>query len=195
MILLLQLYYEFFKTGLFAIGGGLATLPFLAKMGVSTGWFTQAQLANMIAVSESTPGPIGINMATYVGYTTAGVLGGITATFGLITPSIIIILIIATLLKNFKDNPYVKGAFYGLRPASTGLIAASGLTVVYIALFNPSLYNTTGRLEDFINIPGIILAVGLLIFTRYVKPTKGLHPIIFIIFSAIIGIVFHFGGL
>ncbi len=134
-------------------------------------------------------------MATYVGYTTAGVLGGITATFGLITPSIIIILIIATLLKNFKDNPYVKGAFYGLRPASTGLIAASGLTVVYIALFNPSLYNTTGRLEDFISIPGVILAVGLIIFTRYVKPTKGLHPIIFIIFSAIIGIVFHFGGL
>ena len=120
----LKLFFEFFKTGLFAVGGGLATLPFLEEIAQKTGWFTHAELANMLAVSESSPGPIGVNMATYVGYTTGclqgshflGVLGAIIATLGLITPSIIIILIVAAILKNFRDNRYVNAAFYGLRP-------------------------------------------------------------------------------
>ena len=89
----LRLFYEFFKTGLFAIGGGLATLPFLSDMADRTGWFTHAQLADMLAVSESTPGPIGVNMATYVGFTTGGVGGALVATLGLVAPSIIVILI------------------------------------------------------------------------------------------------------
>ena len=89
----LTLIGEFFKTGLFAVGGGLATLPFLSRMGEIYGWFTKEELANMIAVSESTPGPIGVNMATYVGFSTAGVPGAVVATLGLITPSVIIILI------------------------------------------------------------------------------------------------------
>ena len=107
----LQLFYEFFKTGLFAVGGGMATLPFLSAIAEKTGWFTQGMLADMIAVSESTPGPIGVNMATYVGFTTAGVPGAIAATLGLITPSVIIILIIARFLKAFRDNQYVDAAF------------------------------------------------------------------------------------
>ena len=94
MMLYLRLFWEFFKTGLFAVGGGMATLPFLYSMSDATGWFTHAQLADMIAVSESTPGPIGVNMATYVGFSTAGVPGAVVATLGLITPSVIIILII-----------------------------------------------------------------------------------------------------
>ena len=87
----LQLFYEFFKIGLFAIGGGLATLPFLYNLSDKTAWFTHAQLADMIAVSESTPGAIGVNMATYVGYQTVGFFGGVIATIGLVFPSIIII--------------------------------------------------------------------------------------------------------
>ena len=111
---MIQLFIEFFKTGLFAVGGGLATLPFLQDMAVRTGWFTTAQLADMVAVSESTPGPIGVNMATYVGFTVAGVPGALVATLGLITPSIIIILIIAAFLQAFRNNRFVNAAFYGL---------------------------------------------------------------------------------
>ena len=113
-----KLFWEFFKAGLFAIGGGMATVPFLQEMGDATGWFTSAELADMIAISESTPGPIGVNMATYVGNVTAGIPGGIIATLGLVTPSVIIILIVATVLKKFRDNKYVNSAFYGLRPAT-----------------------------------------------------------------------------
>ena len=132
-MIFLQLFWEFFKTGLFAVGGGMATVPFLYDMGERMGWFTDAQLADMIAVADSTPGPIGVNMATYVGYTSAngvfdsplmGILGALVATFSLVLPSVIVVLIVAKVLKAFKDNFYVKSAFYGLRPASTGLITA-----------------------------------------------------------------------
>ena len=125
----LKLFYEFFKTGLFAVGGGLATLPFLSDMGNRTGWFTQAQLADMLAVSESTPGPVGVNMATYVGFETAGALGAVVATLGLVTPSVIVILIVASFLKAFRSNKFVDAAFYGLRPASTAMVASAGIVV------------------------------------------------------------------
>ena len=117
MSLYLQLYWEFFKTGLFAVGGGMATLPFLKDIGEKTGWYTYADLMNMLAVSESTPGPIGINMATYVGFTAGGPLGALVATLGEVTPSIVVILIVAALLKSFRDNKYVNNAFYGLLQA------------------------------------------------------------------------------
>ncbi len=193
MLLYLQLFWEFFKTGLFAVGGGMATIPFLYEMSDKFGWFTHNDLANMIAVSESTPGPIGVNMATYVGYITGmadggiieAVLGAIIATVGLITPSIIVILIVAAILKSFKDNKYVESAFYGLRPASTGLIAAAGLSVLFANLF---IGDKIGL--QFLNYKGIILAVVLWIFTNLVKKTKSLHPIVFIGVSALAGIIF-----
>lgn len=103
----------------------MATLPFLKDIGATTGWFSQTDLMNMLAVSESTPGPVGINMATYVGYTVGGVPGAIVATIGEVTPSIIVILIVAAMLAKFRDSQYVANAFYGLRPASTGLIGAA----------------------------------------------------------------------
>ncbi|MBR9955213.1 chromate transporter [Eubacteriaceae bacterium Marseille-Q4139] len=190
----LQLFYEFFKAGLFAIGGGMATLPFLYDISDTTGWFTYGQLADMVAISESTPGPIGVNMATYVGFTTAGISGAVVATIGLITPSIIIILIIAGFLKAFKDSKYVQSAFYGLRPASTGLIAAAGLSVAVLVLFQKELYEATGKLTDLINIESVLLIVVLYVFTNLVKKTKDLHPVVFIAASAVIGIVFRFGG-
>lgn len=194
MMIYLQLFYEFFKAGLFAVGGGMATLPFLYDMSDKMGWFTYADLANMVAISESTPGPIGINMATYVGYTLRGVPGAVTATVGLVTPSIIIILIIAKFLQAFKDSPLVDAAFYGLRPASTGLIAAAGLSVLALVLVNPGVSEGAGILE-LINIKSILLIAVLYYFTAVCKKTKGLHPVCFIAASAVVGIVFQFAGI
>ena len=126
----LRLFWEFFKTGLFAVGGGMATVPFLNNIGLATGWYSQTDLMNMLAVSESTPGPIGINMATYVGFTVAGIPGAVIATIGEVTPSIIVILIVAAMLTKFRNSKYVENAFYGLRPASSGLIGAACAGVV-----------------------------------------------------------------
>lgn len=187
----LQLFIEFFKVGLFSVGGGLATLPFLYNISDKLGWYSYEELANMIAISESTPGPIGINAATYVGNTVAGVLGAIIATFALILPSIIIIISISKVLEKFKDNKHVKNVFYGLRPASVGLIAAAGFSVITMALLNLEQYNKTGILSDIFNIKAIIFAIILLITTN-LKKTKKLHPVVFIAISALVGIVFKF---
>lgn len=193
MKLLLTLFYEFFKTGLFAVGGGMATLPFLYDMSARhPDWFSTSQLADMIAVSESTPGPIGVNMATYVGFHTAGIFGGLVATLGLAAPSVIVILIVARVLKQFRDNRYVDAAFYGLRPCSVGLIAAAGILVVRIAMFNFDAYAASGSLPDLFNFKALILAAVLLVLTRGVKATKKLHPIVFILGSALAGIAFSF---
>lgn len=194
MIILLQLFWEFLKIGLFSVGGGMATLPFLYDLSDSTGWFTYAQLADMLAVSESTPGPVGINMATYVGYTVGGFGGAVLATLGTILPGTVIVLIIASMLDKFRGNKYVDAAFYGLRPASTGLIAAAGVSVVGIALLNTELYAVTGKLTDLVSIRAVILAVALWVLTNVVKPTKKLHPVVFIAVSAVVGIVFSFAG-
>ena len=188
----LQLFWEFFKTGLFAVGGGMATLPFLYDISARTGWFTTAQLADMIAVSESTPGPIGVNMATFVGFTTAGIPGAVIATLGLATPEVIIILIIARVLAAFRQNKYVDAAFYGLRPCSLGLIAAAGVLVIKVAMFNTELYAQTRALTDLVNWKAVLLAAALLVFTRAVRQTKKLHPIFFILASALVGVVFSF---
>ena len=198
MMTLLRLYWEFFKTGLFAIGGGMATLPFLKDIGETTGWYSYGDLMNMLAVSESTPGPIGINMATYVGYTVGGIPGAVIATVGEITPSIIVILLVAMLLKSFKDNRYVNMAFYGLRPASTGLIGAACIGVILEVLLRIGT-SGSGLLNVFsvngmINIKGLLLAAVLLVLTNNVKKVKDLHPIVFIAGSAVVGVVFGFAG-
>ena len=191
---LIRLFFEFLKIGLFSVGGGMATLPFLYDMSDKTGWFTYAQIADMLAVSESTPGPIGINMATYVGYTTAGIPGALAATIGTIIPGIALVLIITAILDKFRNNVYVEGAFYGLRPASVGLITAAGILVVEISLMNTALYQQTGSIADLFQWKAIVLAALLLVLTRWVKKTKGFHPVYFIVFSAVVGIVFHFAG-
>ena len=193
-MLYLRLFFEFFKTGLFAVGGGMATIPFLYDMAASTGWFTEQDLVNMIAVGESTPGPIGVNMATYVGYVTGmaqggiatAILGAVTATLGLITPSVIVVLIIASFLKSFRDNPLVENTFYGLRPASAGMIASAGLGVAVTNLF----FSGMGWTLAAVNWKGWVLAAVLWVLTNRVKATKGLHPIAFIAASAVVGVVF-----
>ena len=193
-LLLLSLFWEFLKIGVFCIGGGMAALPFLYDLGDKTGWYTSAQVLDMLAVSESTPGPIGINMATYVGYTVGGIPGAVLATLGTILPGVILVLILAKFLQKYRDNKYINAAFYGLRPASTALIAAAGVSVVEISLLNVSLFKETGVFTDLISIPAIILAVVLWVLTNLVKPTKKLHPVVFIAASAVVGIVFSFAG-
>ena len=202
MTTLLRLYWEFFKTGLFAVGGGMATLPFLKDIGETTGWYTYSDLMNMLAVSESTPGPIGINMATYVGFTVGGVPGAVIATIGEVTPSIIVILIVAAMLKKFRDSKYVQNAFYGLRPASTGLIGAACVSVMFEVLTCVRMASADGSLlnsfqlmgGNLFNLRGLALAVVLLVLTNWVKPVKNWHPIVFIALSAVVGVVFGFAG-
>ena len=179
----IKLFWEFFQTGLFAVGGGMATLPFLYNISDRTGWFSHENLAEMIAVSESTPGAIGVNMATYSGYVTAGIPGAIISTSGLITPSIIIILLIAAFLKAFHDNKYVIGAFYGLRPASAAMITAAGILVAKVTFLSQG---------TDINLKAVIWAMLLLTFTHLIKFTKNFHPVFWIFLSAVIGIVFKY---
>ena len=187
----LLLFWEFFKTGLFSVGGGLATLPFLYDLSSRTGWFTPQDVANMLAISESTPGPIGVKMAFYTGWSTAGLWGSLCAGIGLILPSIVIILIIAALLKSFRDNRWVQGAFYGLRPASTGLIAAAGLSVAIGSLLHPERWTGLSRFWEILNWKAILLAAVALAVSRL---WKKLHPAFLILFCAAAGAVLGLGG-
>lgn len=190
----LRLFWEFFKVGLFSVGGGLATLPFLYSLGAKTGWFSTADVANMLAVSESTPGPIGVNMATYAGFDCAGVLGGVVATLGLVTPSVIVIVLIAMALQAFRTNKYVDAAFYTLRPASTGLIAAAGWSVFALVLVNLDAYRASYQLADLLQWKTLILFAVIWVLTNLVKPLKKLHPVVFLALAAVVGIVFRLGG-
>ena len=190
----LRLFWEFFKVGLFSVGGGLATLPFLYSLGAKTGWFSTADVANMLAVSESTPGPIGVNMATYVGFDCAGVLGGVVATLGLVTPSVIVIVLIAMALQAFRTNKYVDAAFYTLHPASTGLIAAAGWSVFALVLVNLDAYRASYQLADLLQWKNLILFAVIWVLTNLVKPLKKLHPVVFLDLAAVVGIVFRIGG-
>lgn len=188
MMLLLQLYFEFFKTGLFALGGGLATVPFLSQMGEKFGWFTQEMLADMIAISESTPGPIGVNMATYTGYSLAGISGAVVATLGLITPSIIIIIIIAQFLKKFKDSPYVKAVFDGIRPAVVALILVALLGIITTSVIFVDKALASGSWLDMFSLKTLILFIAVIIGSAKIKT----HPIVWIGLSALIGVIFQF---
>ena len=188
MSTLLQLCIQFFKTGLFAVGGGLATLPFLYEISDRFGWFSHADIADMIAISESTPGAIGINMSTYAGYTTAGIPGGILASLSLSAPCVIIILIIARILDKFRNNPIVDSAFYGLRAASVAMISAAGINVVKTSLIHPEALSEAGGFAGFFDPKAIILAAILVIGMRKLK----WHPIAFLAISAGVGILFRF---
>ena len=190
-MIFLRLFFEFFKVGLFSVGGGLATIPFLTDLGSRTGWFTSGQLADMIAIAESTPGPLGVNMATYVGFTSAGVLGGVIATLGLICPCIIVILIIARFLQKFRQSKVVDGVFYGLRAASVALITAAMLQVARIALmFHEVQVPEYGVIKtQLFYWPGILLAAVIFVLIKF-TPLKKLHPICFIGLAALVGIIF-----
>lgn len=188
-MIILQLYIEFFLIGILAVGGGLATIPFLTDLSQRTGWFTLDQLTQMIAISESTPGPLGVNMATYVGYETGGVLGAVVATLGLISPCIVVILIVAACLKKFRNNKAVQSLFYGLRPASTGLIAAAAWAVICLSLISLAKGGDILPFSIAFQWPCIALAAVIFFFTHF-KKTKKVHPVVWIALSAIVGIIF-----
>ena len=188
MITYLQLAWEFFKTGLFSVGGGLATLPFLYSMSAKTGWFTMMDISNMIAISESTPGPMGINMATYVGFTSFGIIGTFLAPLSLVLPSVIVIILVAKILDRFKESRLVANVFSGLRPASTALIASAGISVALMALFHVENFIGLSGLSAVFNYKAILLAVVMYIAIK--KFDK--HPIVYILAYAVIGILFQF---
>ncbi len=189
MSVFLMMCWEFFKTGLFAIGGGLATIPFLKEISVKYGWFSMDLLTTMIAVSESTPGPVGVNMSTYVGYTMFRIPGAIFATLSLVAPSLIIICCIAKALKTFKDSPVVQGIFSGIRPAVVGFIISAVISIFTMALFNTKAYEAAGALTDIVKIPAVLL-LFVLLGISYWKPK--LHPIVIIGIAAAAGILFRF---
>ena len=184
----LRLFWEFFKIGLFAVGGGMATLPFLKELAERTGWYTQDLITDMIAISESTPGPIGINMATYVGCNVAGLFGGFIATMGELIPCMLIVILISKSLEKFLSSKAVGDAFYGLRPAVTGLICAAGISVAQVALLQTKLYQQTGALTDLLDWKKLVLFAACFLGIRKLK----WHPVAFIALSAVVGIVFAF---
>ncbi len=183
--LVFLLFGEFFKIGLFAVGGGPATLPFLMDLTEKYDWYTMQQLTNMVAISESTPGPIGLNMATYAGVQTLGVFGGVVATAGLVMPSVIVITIIAKFMEGFSENRLVKAAFYGIRPAVTALIASAVWGICRVSLFTQS----EGRMVPALKT--IVLCVMIFGFLQ-VKRLNKLHPAVWILAAAFIGVVFRF---
>lgn len=184
----IRLFYEFFKIGLFAVGGGMATIPFLQRLSVSTGWYSQAFISDMIAISESTPGPIGINMATYVGYNVAGVFGGVVATLGVVFPAVIIVTIVSKSLERFSSNKVIDYIFYGLRPAVTGLIAAAGFSVVKIALMSIEQFTATGSLLALFQWHKLLFCAVVFVCIRKFKK----HPVLYIAACAALGILLRF---
>ena len=183
--LIWKIFYEFFKIGLFAVGGGPATIPYLMDLAEKYDWFTMEDVTNMIAISESTPGPLGLNMATYVGVDALGIWGGAWASIALTIPSIIVIVLVAKFLKNFSQNRWVKAAFYTIRPAVAGLIAAAVCNV-----FQVSLWTEQGGESVFAWKSGILFAVvfGLM----HVKKLSKMHPVVWLIGAAVIGCIFQY---
>jgi chromate transporter len=179
------LAFEFLKMGFFSIGGGLATLPFLYELADKYDWFTRETLIDMIAISESTPGPIGLNMATYAGYAAGGVLGGVTATLSLVTPSFFFIALIVKILSKFKENKFVKSAFYGIRPAVTALIASAAIEISRIALFKTGDFIDTKNLSDILKCRNIVLFIVIFYMLRKYKK----HPVLYIGVAAAFGVL------
>ena len=179
----LTLFYEFFKIGTFSIGGGMATIPFLIDLSSKYDWYTTAEFANMVAISQSTPGPVGINMATYAGFQAAGFPGALVSTAALVLPALIIIMIIAKFMQNFSDKPIVKAVFDGIRPTVAALILYAVLELFKISLF--TVVNSTYT-PNYVSIVICAAIFGLM----QVPKIKTWHPLIWISAGAVLGILF-----
>lgn len=191
-MILLELFLTCFKVGLFTIGGGAAIIPMLQQEVVAKGWITMEEVLTYIAISESTPGPIAINMATFVGSSQAGFIGALCATLGMIMPSFIIILVIAKFFSRFSENRYIKTVLVSVRPFVVGMILSAGLYLVLSAVGIASLESIKSiDLTSIGGLLGIILTVLLaLIMLAYKKIFKKPVPVItFIAISAVVGIV------
>lgn len=183
----LQLFFTFFKIGAFTFGGGYAMLPLIQEEVLSHGWMTLDELVNFVAVSESTPGPFAINISTYVGTETGGILGAVCATFGVVLPSLIIILIVAKCYLAFKNSRIVKGCMSGLRPVTVGLIGAAvitiGQTVFFAGEISPAVLQTAAFWGSLV----IFAGCTVLSFKKW-------HPITIVALSAAAGIAFGYAG-
>ena len=185
----LYLFLEFFKVGLFTFGGGYAMIPMIEDQIVGKGWMTDAQLSDFIAISESTPGPFAINISTFVGSQTAGILGAVCSTLGVVLPSLIIIILVAIILSKFLKNRFVQGALNGVKPVILALITATAIIFfTKIALFagNPIfsqtvVFNRTGV--------GLLLILSTFVFIYKTREKKSLNPILLLLLSAVLGIV------
>ena len=184
---LLLLFYEFFFTGLFAVGGGLATIPFLQSMGRRRpGWFTATQLADMIAASQCAPGPLGTNMAAFVGYTVGGFPGAGLSPLALMLPTLGVDLIAASLMERFKGSQRMETIMRMLRPASAGLICAAAFALLQISLASGSAWNWNTPLAWF-DWRCVALYAALLPFVFW-KKLKKIHPAVYIAVGAVVGV-------
>ena len=173
----LELFWAFCKIGFFAIGGGLATVPFLFDLSAEKGWFSVADLVKMIAVSEATPGPLGVNMATYTGVQTAGVSGGIISTVGLVVPMFVVIVVLSHCLKHFRKNKWLDAIFEGLRPAVAMMILSF---VIGLFIMNYQTADHMGR-----PLLAVLLSICYVILTWHFRG----HPVLFITLAAVMGII------
>ncbi len=184
---LLHLFFIFFYIGLFAVGGGLVAATFMQQALVDQyHLITAEKFYSMLAISESTPGPIGINLATYIGTELYGPLGGIVTTFGEVLPSLIIIIIIARFFSRFQDKPLVKAAFSGLRPATSGMVLIAMVQVFCISLLNIDFFKASRDFHALFNWPAWVLFEACLVILFTTK----LHPVVIIVLGAVFGIVF-----
>lgn len=185
----LKLLWTFFKIGLFTIGGGYAMIPMIQSEVIGAGWITEDQLLDFIAISESTPGPFAINVATFVGFSQSGFLGALCATIGVILPSIIIIIIISMIIEKFLKNRFVKYGLMGVRPVVVGLILAVSFGLIFTGITKISnIYNISEFDFNKVSIASIIIMVICFVLSRFKKLNK---PILLILISAILGIVFY----
>lgn len=185
---LLLLFVEYFKTGLFAVGGGLATVPFIRDMGATYGWITEAEIANIIAIAESTPGPIGVNAATYVGFLVCGIPGAVLATLGLVTPSVIIIILVAGAIRKYSDSHMVQSLFRALRPAAIGLITAAGFSLLLTSLGVKANFTRLTFSADWYSLLKLGI-YGVFTFLAFWKKTAKIHPLFYILTGGAIGAI------
>ncbi len=172
-MIFLKLFFEFFKTGLFSIGGGYATIPFLYQISISRGWYSIKELSDILAISVITPGPVGVNMATYAGFKTTGLLGAICATISLVIPSYFIVILVCKIIKKYNENPMVQGILYALKPASFGMLFAVFLNIIK---------------SNINSIPSVIVFSALFIITFFFKK----NPSWYFLFAIIIGLILNF---
>ena len=182
---LLLLYAEFFKIGLFSVGGGLATLPFLYEMSARYNFFTPQDIGNFLAIAQSSPGAIGVNMSVQIGYLAGNIPGAVIAPLGLISPAIVIIVIVSRILSAFKENKTVKAVFSGLRPAATGLIMAAGFGVIALSLYSMEILRQGGIWYEGLRWKEFLLLIVLFFLVWKFKK----HPILYIAIAGAAGVI------
>ena len=185
-MVLIKLFLSFMKIGAFTFGGGYAMIAMIQSEAESQGWLTQEELVDFVALSESTPGPLAVNMATFVGMRTCGVLGAFIATLGIVLPSFVIILIIAKSLERYQKSKSVSGIMSGLKPAVVGMIGAAFISVARTVFFPSGVSVSAFSAVSFWVFLGLFAAASVLAF-------KKMHPIKIILLSAVIGIGAGYG--